>query len=76
MDPLGDWIDVAPWRCRRLLILRVMGNEIDQAATLGDKRKLVTEAAGTLIAVWPGEWSTSARVFAPGDTAKVVERLG
>lgn len=72
---LGDWIEVAPWKSRLLLLIDLDTKR--QAATLGDKRTMLANAEGhRLIAVWPGQWSSSARGFVVGDAEKVADVLG
>jgi hypothetical protein len=75
MTPLGEWIDLAPWRSRLLLIIRITADGMEGFNTLGGKREALA-SDGTLIAVWPGQYSSTARRFEPGDAAKVAEQLG
>jgi len=78
METLGDWIDVAPWKSRLLMLMQVCDDDgaLVTASTLGEKRELLANRDGIMVAVWPGEWKTTAREFAPGDETKVAERLG
>lgn len=75
MMPLGEWIDLAPWRSRLLLIMRITPDDVECFHTLGGKREALA-SDGALIAVWPGQYSSTARAFEPGDAAKVAEQLG
>lgn len=75
METLNEWIDIAPWKSRMLLLIDL--DSMAQANTLGDKRELLANANDhRLIAVWPGQWRTTARLFASGDVVRVAEVLG
>ena len=69
MEPLRDWIDVAPWRSRKLLLINP--TELTQAATLTEKREMLPKDRLLLIAAWPGQWPSSARYFGPQAAAAV-----
>lgn len=73
MEPLGDWLDIAPWKSLTLLLIDP--HTFTQACRITDKRAILSDAHAILIAVWPGEWSTSARYFEFGDHAKVLDVL-
>lgn len=64
---LGDWVDVCPWRSRLVLLVLVKGGEVSQASSLSDKRQLLDTRGGTLVAVWPGQWSSTARIITAAD---------
>lgn len=77
MDTLGDWIDVAPWKSGRVLLIDP--NSFLAEHTVTGKRQMLDDepdAFTEFIAAWGGEWKTTARKFGPGDAEKVRERLG
>lgn len=76
IDPATDWIDVAPWRSQQLLLIHRAGNGVTrQAWSLGEKRDLLCETAGLLLAVWPGEFKSTARELLPAQRRAVLEVL-
>ena len=69
-------MQIAPWKSRHvLLIAGSVAEGWEYANTVGDKR-LMLSTGGPLIAVWPGQWSTTARIFGPGDHKAVRDLLG
>lgn len=78
IETAGDWIDVAPWRSRLLLLIWCDGRGQDwqEARTLGEKRALLARTDGTLLAVWPGEWSTTARLLTSEQRPAALNNLG
>ena len=74
LEPLGDWISAAPWKSRRLILIDT--DTRTQAVTVAEKRDLLQDTAPVdLIAIWSGEWATSARVFATHDNLEKVAEL-
>jgi len=72
----AEWLDVAPWSSRGLLFVHIERDGlVTQANAVGDKRELLQHAAGVLLAVWPGEWSTTAKQVLPHERAAISERL-
>lgn len=74
-EPLGDWIDVCPWRSRLVLLLLEDGSLLRQATTLTDKRMALGYNGGNLYAFWPGQWSSSVRLIEQSDREKVLRAL-
>ena len=77
---LGDWIDVAPWKGRGLLLMFIPDDEysmdMSYAISVTEKREVVGKSdMGTIVAVWPGQWSTSARVVAKSEVESLRARL-
>jgi hypothetical protein len=71
IEPLGDWIEVAPWKSKRVTLLDIDGKR--QALTLADKRELLVDVApASLWAVWTGQWSSHARAF---NTTAAVDKV-
>lgn len=78
MEPLGDWTEACPWKSRLVLLMYCPDNGTHEEAvnTVGDKRRLLGSVPYEfLFAVWPGQWSSTARYFEDDDPAKVLERL-
>lgn len=78
---LGDWIDIAPWKSKLVMLMFVPDDEyaLDYSAanTVADKRLLLAGSdKGTVMAVWPGRWSTTARIITERDVPEVLARLG
>ena len=79
LPPLGDWLDAAPWRDRKVSLLRIPSDPaegIEQAHTLTDKRALLGRSGGTVLALWTGQWRTDARMVTPDDLAALGRMLG
>lgn len=78
IESVGDWIDIAPWRDRKVSLLLLDGPVVTQADTLGDKRALLaeTDAFGpTVLVLWTGKWRTEARRATPDDVSRIAELL-
>lgn len=76
-EPLGDWVEVAPWKARTLLILHVSADgDVSYATTVAGKRAILALPGGLLVAVWPGQWSSTARIITSLDALEVAGRLG
>lgn len=79
METLGDWLTVCPWKSRKVCLIAVpLHSSPTQAVTVTDKRELLASpnaAHATLIAVWAGQWSTTARIFTDDDREKVLDAL-
>ena len=74
MDALGNWTEVAPWKSRLLLIIDTVTGE--QSSTVTGKRQLLESGAPVdLIAVWPGQWSSSARCFGTVEAVEQVAKI-
>lgn len=76
MEPLGDWVDVAPWKSRHVLLIGVDDLAHPVAAlTLADKKHLLAASPHLLAAVWSGQWSTTARRFTTAADVRAVAKL-
>jgi hypothetical protein len=73
IEPLGDWLAIAPWKSRLLLLIDV--DTMTQAVTIGDKREML-RTGGRIVAIWPGQWSSSARVVVGQEVDWVLDVLG
>lgn len=58
MEPVGDWIEIAPWKSRQVVLIAT--DPPTYANTITDKR-LLAATPGPLLVAWAGRWSTSVR---------------
>lgn len=63
IEPVGDWLDLAPLRDRSVFLLYLHGADAHQAHTLPEKRVLLAtfEEGGTVLIGWTGRWRTDVR---------------
>jgi len=59
MTLLGDWIALAPWKSRHVLLIDPAGRH--QENTITGKRALAADHSTPLIVVWSGQYATTAR---------------
>ena len=71
-EPVGEWVEVAPWKSRMLLLL---SHEGTWAGTVREKRAMLA-SGGPLFVVWLGQWSTTVRTLDGAELEEVARRVG
>lgn len=71
MESLGEWADIAPWKSRQTMLMLIEGEEGARSEnTITGKRAIVGDCypqGALIIAVWSGQWATTARVVSDED---------
>lgn len=77
MNTLGDWVRIAPWKSRHVLLIALTAGVTESSNGVVGKREILADATDEtlLIAAWSGDWSTTARVFDIADRVAVRKSL-
>ena len=74
---LGDWLDVAPWKNRAVVLIHIAEDDaVTQAHGVGEKRDLLCDMTGTMLAGWNGQWRTDVRLMTDDERDAVAVRVG
>ena len=74
---LGDWLDIAPWRNRVVVLIHIDEDGIvTQAHGVGEKRDVLLDPSGAMLVGWNGQWKTDIRIMADDERDAVAVRVG
>lgn len=75
MSRPDNFLQVCPYKSSLVLFIYIKQGKFRQENTVTGKREVLRERGGQLFVVWPGEWSTSARLLTNSDRRDVLAKI-
>ena len=68
METVGDWVQVAPWKTRYVMLVLVTPVGWWEANSVAGKRELLGRGdEGVLVVSWAGRWAVTSRMVSADD---------